>query len=290
MKKIQKKKRSIAWRISRAVIVSMIVALAVIMVIPFVWMISASLKTEADVMNIPIDWIPDYFYIDNYKRVLSIGDENAVDYHFFLAYWNSIKVSVTSTVLSTISAVMAGYSFAKLKFKGSNVLFMLYLSQLMIPGQLTIIPQFVFFSEIGLTNTHWSLILPSIVTASGAFLFRQAFLNAPDGLREAAKIDGAGEFRIFWQVMMPLIVPTIAASATTEFLGHWNSYMGPLIFISHWKKWTLPLALNQFVGAEATEYNLTMAACCMAVVPVLAIFLTGQKYFLRGITIGAVKG
>lgn len=285
-----KKTESTSRKIVRLIMTVVIIVLAVLMVIPFVWMLSASFKTEADVMKIPIDWIPDYFYIDNYKRVLSIGTKSSTNYHFILSYWNSIKVAVTSTVLSIASAVMAGYSFAKMKFKGSNILFIAYLSQMMVPSQLTLIPRFVIFSELGLTNTHWALILPSIVTASGAFLFRQAFLGAPDELREAAKIDGAGEYRTFLQVMLPLIKPTMAAQATVQFLGNWNSYLDPLIFVSNWRKWTLPLALNQFVGAEVTQYNLTMAACCMAVVPVFIIFLCGQKFFLKGMTVGAVKG
>ena len=121
-------------------------------------------------------------------------------------------------------------------------------------------------------------------------MMRQSFLSAPDELREAAKIDGAGEYRTFLQVMLPLVKPTIAAQATVTFLGCWNAYLDPLVFISNWRKWTIPLALNQFVGAEVTQYNLTMAACCMAVIPVFVVFLCGQKFFLKGLTVGAVKG
>lgn len=285
-----KKSESVSRKILRLIMTLLIIGLTVVMIIPFIWMISASFKTQADVMRIPIEWIPKYFYIDNYKQVLSIGTNSSTNYHFPLAYWNSIKVAVTSTTLSVISATMAGYAFAKLKFKGSNVLFIVYLAQMMVPSQLTLIPRFVFFSEVGLTNTHLALILPNIVTIGGTFMLRQAFLSAPDELREAAKIDGAGEYRTFLQVMVPLVKPTIAAQVTVQFLGDWNAYLDPLIFISNWKKWTIPLALNQFVGAEVTQYNLTMAACCMAVVPVFIVFLCGQKFFLKGLTVGAVKG
>ena len=121
-------------------------------------------------------------------------------------------------------------------------------------------------------------------------MLRQAFLGAPDELREAAKIDGASEYGILWKVMIPMIKPAVAAAATIQFMDAWNSYLDPLIFISNWRKWTLPLALNQFVGAEVTQYNLTMAACCMAVIPVFLVFLSGQKFFLKGLTVGAVKG
>ena len=285
-----KKQESVSRRVIKAVMTAVIIALTAMMVVPFVWMISASFKTEADVMKIPIEWIPNYFYIDNYLKVLSIGTGSSTNYHFPLAYWNSIKVAVTSTAVALVSATMAGYAFAKLKFKGANVLFIVYLAQMMVPTQLTLIPRFVMFSEIGMTNSHLALIVPNIISVSATFMMRQAFLGAPDELREAAKIDGAGEYRTFLQVMVPLVKPTIAAQATVQFLAAWNSYLDPLVFISNWRKWTIPLALNQFVGAEVTQYNLTMAACCMAVVPVFVVFLCGQKFFLKGLTVGAVKG
>ena len=285
-----KKQESTSRKIIRVIMTLLIIALTVMMIIPFVWMVSASFKTEADVMKIPIDWIPNYFYIDNYLKVLSIGTNSSTNYHFGLAYWNSIKVSVISTVVALVSATMAGYAFAKLKFKGSNVLFIIYLAQMMVPSQLTLIPRFVMFSEMGLTNSHLALIVPNIIAVSATFMMRQSFIGAPDELREAAKIDGAGEYRTFLQVMVPLVKPTIAAQATVQFLGAWNSYLDPLVFISNWRKWTIPLALNQFVGAEVTQYNLTMAACCMAVIPVFVVFLCGQKFFLKGLTVGAVKG
>ncbi|MBQ7841450.1 MAG: carbohydrate ABC transporter permease [Lachnospiraceae bacterium] len=268
----------------------MIIVLTLIMVVPFLWMISASFKTQKDVMAIPIQWIPDYFYPDNYRKVLGIGSKSSTDYHFLLSYWNSLKVAVISTVVSVLSSAMAGYAFAKLKFKGSHFLFILYLAQMMVPSQLTLIPRFIAFSELGMTNSHMSLIAPKIIAVSSTFMLRQAFMGTPDELREAAKMDGAGEYRIWAQIMVPLVKPTLAAVATVQFLESWNNYLDPLVFISHWKKWTLPLALNQFIGAEVTQYNLIMAACCLAVVPVFAVFLAGQKYFLKGMTVGAVKG
>ncbi|MCI8887245.1 MAG: carbohydrate ABC transporter permease [Hungatella sp.] len=288
---MNKKKKKFGTRdIVQILMTILIIAVTLMMLIPFFWMISASFKMERDVMKIPIEWIPKYFYIDNYLDVLSIGKDTSTNYHFPLAYWNSIKVAVTSTLISVTSATMAGYAFAKLKFKGSNVLFLMYLAQMMVPSQLTLMPRFVIFSQIGLTNSHLSLIIPKIIAVSSTFMLRQAFIGAPDELREAARIDGAGEYRIWAQVMLPLVKPTVAATATVQFLEAWNSYLDPLVFISNWRKWTLPLALNQFVGTEVTQYNLTMAACCLAVVPVFVVFLCGQKFFLKGLTVGAVKG
>ena len=278
----------VSKKVARILITIVIILVTLVMIVPFVWMISASFKTEADVMKIPIEWIPKYFYPDNYKRVLSIGTTSSTNYHFGLAYFNSIKVAVISTVVAITSATLAGYAFAKLKFKGSNVLFIIYLAQMMVPSQLTLIPRFIMFMQLGWMNTHLSLIVPKIIAVSSTFMLRQSFLSTPDELREAARIDGAGEYRA--QVMLPLVKPTIAATATVQFLDAWNSYLDPLVFISNWKKWTIPLALNQFVGTEVTQYNLTMAACCMAVVPVFIVFLFGQKFFLKGLSVGAVKG
>ena len=280
----------VSKKVARVLITIVIILVTLVMIVPFVWMISASFKTEADVMKIPIEWIPKYFYPDNYKRVLSIGTTSSTNYHFGLAYFNSIKVAVISTVVAITSATLAGYAFAKLKFKGSNVLFIVYLAQMMVPSQLTLIPRFIMFMQLGWMNTHLSLIVPKIIAVSSTFMLRQSFLSTPDELREAARIDGAGEYRAFAQVMLPLVKPTIAATATVQFLDAWNSYLDPLVFISNWKKWTIPLALNQFVGTEVTQYNLTMAACCMAVVPVFIVFLFGQKFFLKGLSVGAAKG
>ncbi|MBQ8814017.1 MAG: carbohydrate ABC transporter permease [Lachnospiraceae bacterium] len=272
----------------RFLVTLFIIALTVFMVSPFIWMVSAAFKKEADVMTTQLQLLPGYFYPNNFLKVL--GFNSASDYHFIRSYANSIKVGVLATMVSVGSSVLAGYAFAKLRFPGSGALFILYLSQLMIPSQLTLIPRFVIFSEIGLTGTHWALILPKVVSVSSTFMMRQAFLSVPDELRESAKIDGAGEFRTFLQIMAPMAIPSIAAIATVQFMGSWNNYMDPLIFISNWRQWTLPLALNAFVGDTGRQYGLTMAACCMATIPVFVVFLSGQKFFLRGLTVGSVKG
>lgn len=280
------------WQVAlKIMVVAFLILFTVYMLLPFIWMISASFKTERDVMSVPIKWIPETFNLDNFKRVLNLGKyKDTTNYHFIRAYGNSIKVSVISTICSVLSASLAGYAFAKLKFKGSKVLFIIYLAQMMVPTQLTLIPRFLFFSELGLNNSHLSLILPKVVSVSSTFLVRQAYISAPSELREAAKIDGAGEFQIWWQIMTPLIKPTLAAVATVDFLASWNDYLDPLVFLSKWEQRTLPLALNQFIGTEVTQYNLIMAACCLTVIPVFIVFLCGQKFFMKGLTVGAVKG
>jgi multiple sugar transport system permease protein len=267
-----------------------IIGLSVIMIIPFIWMISASFKMQRDVMTIPIKWIPDYFYPDNYLHVLNIKGAGSRNYNLLLAYRNSVKLAVINTLGALTSASLAGYAFAKLKFPGSRALFIIYLAQLMVPAQLTLIPRFVLFSALGLTSTHWPLILPNLIAVSSVFMLRQAFISIPGEMRESAMIDGAGEFRIWWNICLPMVTPTLGALATVQFLDSWNGYLDPLIFLSNWRLHTLPLALNQFVGDTFSQDNLTMAACCLAVVPVFIVFLCGQKFFVKGLTIGSVKG
>jgi len=273
----------------KTLVIAFLIGLTFIMITPFLWLLSSSFKLQKDVMTIPMDWIPDYFYPDNYLKVLHINTTGK-DYHFFLAYWNSIKIAVTCTFTSMLTASMAGYAFAKIRFRGSNVLFLLYLAQMMIPTQVTLIPRFIFFSQLDLVNTHLPLLLPSLVSITATFLMRQSFISVPNELRESAKLDGAGEFRIYAQIMLPMIKPTIGALATIQFMNTWNDYLDPLVFISNWRLNTLPLALNQFVGEEVTQYNLITAACCLTVIPVMLVFLLGQKFFVKGLMTGAVKG
>jgi len=279
--------RKKGWKL---LIALLIMLFSILMILPFVWMLSASFKMQRDVMRIPIKWIPDYFYIENYRRVLHIGPSATKDYHFFLAYWNSIKLAVINTLTTMLTAALAGYAFAKIKFWGSKVLFIVYLAQMMIPPQVTLIPRFVMFAEMGLTKSHWPLILSKCVAISAIFLLRQAYSSVPDELRESAKVDGAGEYRTWFQIILPMVKPTLGACATVAFLDSWNNYLDPLVFLANWRLHTIPIALNQFVSEEVTQYGLVMAACCMTVIPVFIVFLCGQKFFIKGLTVGAVKG
>ena len=287
---VQKSRLKTSRKVVNIVFTILICLFALLMVTPFIWMVSASFKQQRDVMTVPIQWIPKYWYPDNYLRVLGIGIGKATNYHYLLAYWNSIKVAVINTFISVGTASLAGYAFAKLRFRGSHVLFLLYLSQMMIPSQLTLIPRFVIFSELGLTNTHLPIILPKLIAVSAVFMMRQAFMGVPDELRESAIIDGAGEYRTWFNIMLPMVLPTLGALATVQFLDSWNSYLDPLVFLSNWRLRTLPVAMNQFIDEEGTKYNLTMAACCLSVLPVFLVFLFGQKFFIKGLITGSVKG
>jgi multiple sugar transport system permease protein len=263
---------------------------ALTMIVPFLWMLSASMKRGVDVMKLPIEWIPKYFYPDNYKQVWNIGGIARRDYHFALAYFNSLKIAFINLTGSVFTSAAAGYAFAKIKFRGRNAVFLLYLATMMIPGQVTLIPKFTIFATLGLVGTHWPLILPGLVTITGTFLMRQYFMQIPDELRESAYIDGANEFVIWGRIMIPVAKPSMASLALIVFLWNWNNYLDALVFLPNWRFHTIPVALRNFIDEAVTEYNLIMAASASALIPVFIIFLAGQRFFVKGLVAGAVKG
>lgn len=281
------KKKELLLRVIWTVLLSL---LAVTMITPFIWMLSASMKLPLDVMKLPIKWIPEYFYPDNYMKVWNIGGKAVRDYHFGLAYFNSLKIAFINVAGAVITSTMAGYAFAKLKFRGRNVLFLFYLATMMIPSQVTLIPKFALFNKIGLMGTHLTLILPGIFTITGTFLMRQYFMQIPDELRESARVDGAGEYTIWARIMVPIAKPSMASLAMVVFLWNWNAYLEPMVFLSNWRLYTIPLSLTSFIEESTTEYNLVMAAAASALIPVFVVFLAGQKFLVKGLTAGAVKG
>lgn len=284
---LKAKQKKLCLRIFYTVVIGI---LAVSMVTPFIWMLSASMKLPLDVMKLPIEWIPKYFYPDNYKKVWNIGESAVRDYHFGLAYWNSIKIAAINLIGSVLTSTMAGYAFAKIKFRGRNTLFLLYLATMMIPSQVTLIPKFAMFNKMGLTGTHLTLILPGLITITGTFLMRQCFMQIPDELRESAKVDGASEYTIWARIMVPIAKPSMASLAMVVFLWNWNSYLEPLVFLSDWRLYTIPIALTNFIEESVTEYNLIMAAASSALIPAFIVFLFGQKFLVKGLISGSVKG
>ncbi len=277
--------------IKNIIITAIVAVIGLTMIVPFIWMLSASFKISADVMELPIRWIPKSFNLNNYKAVWNIGSpEGARNYHFALAYWNSIKIALINLVGSVLTSTLAGYAFAKIKFRGSNVLFLTYLGTMMIPSQITLIPKFSIFSELGLLGTHLPLILPGLFTVTGTFLMRQAYMQIPNELRESAYIDGANEFVIWAKIMVPISKPSMASLGMLTFLWNWNNYLDAMVFLSDWRLYTIPVALTNFIEESSTKYNLVMAASASALIPVFIVFLIGQRFFVKGLTAGAVKG
>ncbi|KQX56691.1 MULTISPECIES: carbohydrate ABC transporter permease [unclassified Paenibacillus] len=250
---------------------------------PFLWMISASMKPEADVFLYPIQWIPKHWnLIENYKTVWSTK--------FSLYYWNSIKVSVLTTALSVLLSSMAAYAFSKIKFRGRHMLFVLVLAIYMIPSQAILVPQFLLFRWMGLFDSHFGLILLGSFSVLGTFMLRQFYMGIHEEFIESARMDGAGHVRIFFSICTPLVRPAIATYAILRFIWTWNDYQNPLIFLRTKDLFTLPLGIRSFADLNGEFYSLIMAASVSAIVPLLIIFIIGQKQVIEGISTGGVKG
>ncbi len=257
---------------------------AVTMILPFIWMISTSFKFDADVFSNRIEFIPSDVNWKNYINIWKMAP-------FHLFYLNTIKITLLVTLGRLIVSSMAAYSFARLRFKGRDTLFLIYLATMMVPYQVTIIPVYILMANINWVNTHWSLIVPPIFSAFGIFLLRQFFLGIPKEMEEAARIDGCGYVGIYWRVVLPLTMPAMTALAIFTFLGTWNDFMGPLIFLNSLDKYTISVGLASLRGMYQTEWTLLMAGSVLTIVPVIVLFIIAQKHFIEGITLqGSVKG
>ncbi len=258
---------------------------AATMVIPFIWMVSTSFKELAQVFVYPPEWLPDPFVWENYPTAFT-----AVPFaRWFL---NSLFIALFITIGQLITCSLAGFTFARMRFPGRDALFLLYLGTMMIPHHVTIIPVFVMMNALGLVNTFWPLIIPALVSAWGTFLFRQYFLTMPQELEDAAKIDGCSFFRIYSQIFMPLSKPILATLGVFTFMGSWNDFLGPLIFLQSKDNKTLPIGLLQFRAdfQGMSNWPVMMAGVVISVLPVLIAFVIGQKYFVRGIALTGIKG
>jgi multiple sugar transport system permease protein len=258
---------------------------AILMILPFIWMISTSLPPSAESFKLPPAWLPTEWRFENYAAVFN----SSVPIVAFAL--NSIKVTFFVTVGQLITCSMAGFAFARLRFPGRNLLFVLLLASLMVPGQVTIIPIFIIMRRLGLVDNHLALILPGLTSAFGVFLLRQFFLTLPQDLLDAAKIDGAGPWTAYLRIAIPLAGPSLAALTILTFNGTWNNFFAPYIFINTWEKMTLPLGITALRGYMASgNASIVMAAVAIAILPVLVIFLLAQRWFITGVTRTGLKG
>lgn len=270
--------------IGKIMLTILFLVIAFSMLVPLIWMFSASFKPEADVFKFPIDWIPKRWNaVENYRAVW--GGQ----YNFGLYYWNSIKVAVSATVLQVFFSALGAYGFSKVKWKGRDALFTLYLATMMIPEQVTIVTRFLITRGLGLTNTHLGLILMLSFSVYGVFLLRQAMLSIPETLSESAQIDGANHWQIFSRIILPMTQPTLATLAILKFTWTWNDYQNPLVFITNPDLYLVQQGMQSFATQSGVYYSLTMAAAVSSILPLLIIFLLGQKYIISGIGEGAVK-
>jgi multiple sugar transport system permease protein len=253
------------------------------MLVPFLWMVATSFKADSEIFAYPPIWIPETILWQNYPKVLEL-----LPFQRYLI--NTTFVSTTVTALEVVTSSLAAYAFARLPFPGRDRLFLIYLATLMVPGQVTIIPNFLLMSWFGWTNSYLALIIPAAFTAFGTFLLRQFFLTIPRELEEAAKIDGCGHIRILRSVIIPIAAPALAVLAVFTFLSYWNSFLWPLIIINDTNKMTVPLGLELFLGQQGQRWELLMAAATISMVPTVILVLALQKYLVRGIALSGLGG
>ena len=263
--------------------------LGVVFIFPFFWTVMSSLKSIQEISKFPPVWIPEVLQWGNYTRTLTIVP-------FALWTYNSFFVVTLSTLGTVLSASLVAYSFARFRYRGRDLIFMITLGTMMLPAQVTLIPQFILFHKLGWINTLYPLWLPSWFGggAFAIFLLRQFILSLPKDLDEAALIDGASYFRIFWQILLPLCKAVVATIAVISFIGSWNDFVNPLIYLQLPEKFTLAVGLNYFknqpeMGGEPTQH-LLMAASVMVIIPVILLFFATQRYFVQGIVLSGIKG
>ncbi len=263
------------------------VALAVFAVgllMPFFWMLMSSLKTANEVFSVPVVWIPETFVWQNYIDIWTKSD---------MLTWirNTLVLAVSVTFLQVLTGSFAAYGFARMRFAGRDILFLIYVGTIAVPWQSYMIPQFILLSNLKVSNTLWAIILLQAFGAFGVFLMKQYYETIPEELSEAARLDGLSEYGIWRRIMLPLSVPALASLSLLTFVNTWNDYLGPLIYLRNPDLWTIQLGLKSFVSnLFDTNYALLFAGLTISVIPIAIIFLLGQKYFVEGIATSGMKG
>ncbi|MBQ8946556.1 MAG: carbohydrate ABC transporter permease [Lachnospiraceae bacterium] len=269
--------------ITNVILYILLIALAVIMLVPFVWMITASLKMNKDIFVIPYQW---FGFEARWQNYVDIWTKIPLAKYAL----NTVKLTIIVTLLQILTSSFAAYAFAKLEFKGRNILFLAYIATIAVPWQVYMVPQFIFMRKLGLADTHLAIIILQAFSAFGVFLMRQFYEGIPDSLCEAARIDGMSEYKIYSTIMLPLSKPALSTLVIFTFVNTWNDFLGPLIYLTTDSKKTLQIGIKMFISQYSAEYGLIMAASVISLIPVLIVFMALQKYFVAGITTGAVKG
>lgn len=261
----------------------LLLVLAIGTLAPLVWMLSASFMATGEANSIPPRWFPAHPTLEHYRVLFT-----RLDVTRYL--WNSTAVALTTTFCSLLITSMAGYAFAKVRFRGRDRTFKLLLAALVVPSQVGMLPLFLLLQKLGMVNNLWGVVIPGVASIYGIFLIRQYALGVPDDLLDAARIDGAGEFEIFWTIVLPILKPILVTQALFTFLGSWNDFLWPLIVLSDDRRYTLPLALANLVGEHVQDTELMMAGAVITVLPVLLVFLVLQRFYIRGVLMGSLKG
>lgn len=255
-----------------------LLALSALFAIPFLWTLSTALKSAQDVFGYPPQWIPDPPHWDNFEKAWT-----SQPFDFWVL--NTLFVTLVSTLGGVLSASLVAYGFARFRFRGKNLLFVILLATMMLPSQVTMIPVFMIWREFHAVDTYWPLTAPAWLGGGAFFIFllRQFYMSVPRELDEAAKLDGAGYVRIWWHVLVPLSKPALATVCVFSFMNHWDDFMGPLIYLNTPEKYTVSIGLRLFQDAYGTSMELLMAAALIHAVPMILIFFFAQKFFVKGI-------
>jgi multiple sugar transport system permease protein len=270
------------WHITVVVYGTLIVG-ALVMVFPFIWSALSSFKPPEEILTLHPSLLPEDPTLDNYRTVLSTSG-------FGRWYWNSLVVALVVTASVCLFSSLAGYSLAKFRYAGRQVIFLAILSTMMIPLEMLVLPWFVAANYLGMSDTYIGIMFPGLVSAFGVFLMRQFMEGVPDSLIESARIDGAGELTIFFRVVLPLVRPALAALAIFTFISNWDAFLWPLIITNESGMFTLPVGMQAFAGTQGIEYHLIIAAANVVVLPVLAVFMVMQRQIIQGIALTGVKG
>ena len=270
-------------KIGRFFLYLLLIILAAIMLVPFIWMVTASLKPNKDIFVIPYQWVG---FTPRWQNYVDIW----IKIPLAIFTKNTVKLTLIVTFLELLTSSFAAYAFAKLHFKGRDALFLAYVATIAIPWQSYMVPQFLFMRKIGLADTLLAIIILQAFTAFGVFMMRQFYEGIPDSLCEAARIDGMNEYQIYAKIMLPLSKPALSTLTIFTFVNTWNDFLGPLIYLTSEKKKTLQIGLKMFISQYSAEYGLIMAASVLSLIPVLIVFLSLQKYFVAGIASTGVKG
>jgi multiple sugar transport system permease protein len=261
----------------------LVVVGAALTVLPLLWMLAASFSSPGVTEQRALPLLGEAPTLEHYRTLFARLDAGR-------AALNSLLVASSVTILSLLLNSLAGYAFARLRFRGRDALFRLLLAGMIIPGQVAMLPLFLMLKQIGLVNTYAGVVVPGMASVFGIFLVRQYVLSIPETLLDAARIDGAGEWRIYWSIVLPLCTPLLATLAVFSFLGAWNDFLWPLIVLSDAELYTLPVALANLLGEHAQDAELMMAGAVVTIVPVVVVFLALQRYYVAGILQGGLKG
>ena len=279
------RRRAVSPRVSEALVFIVLCALAVLTGVPFVYMITGSFKTNGELFRFPVHLWVDQPTLSNYIRLL-----NGSQIPFVHQFGNSLIVSINQTLLLLLIASLVGWGFAKYEFRGKRVLFMVLLVTLTLPGQMTLVPQFLLMLHLHWLDNYLAIIIPGSISAFAAFFMRQNMISVPNDLMDSARIDGASELGIFWRVGLPLSRGALSVLAVLTFLGSWNDYLWPLIVLRTADKFTYPVGLATLVGLYKVEYGMILAGAFLATLPIVAIFIAGRNYLVGNIFAGAIKG